>query len=159
MDGEGVSSLEPDEPTPSEGGAGDDGVGDDGVAWGPFLAQVAGAADLCRKPYRHALRFSGAVPDPAADETDLCLLIEARDPDGARDPAADLELEIYRSGSAINLMLARSDSDTAPLLWQGQHAVWMDAQSGARCAAPQDGAPLEALARRIRALVALDPQG
>ncbi|WP_369818613.1 hypothetical protein [Synechococcus sp. MIT S9504] len=40
-----------------------------------------------------------------------------------------------------------------PLLWHGQHPVWMDGDTGKRCSAPNDGAPLEALARRLRALL------
>jgi hypothetical protein len=124
--------------------------------WGPFLAQLAGAADLCLRPCRHAVRFNAPPPASPAEVSDLSLLIEARQPDGSRAPAADLDLEIYRSGSTINLMLGRREPETAPLLWQGQHPVWMDAATGGRCQPPADGAPLEALARRIRALVALE---
>jgi len=38
------------------------------------------------------------------------------------------------------------------MLWQGSHPVWMDGQ-GLRCERPPDGAQLEALARRLRALL------
>lgn len=121
--------------------------------WAPFLAQLAAAADLCLKPRRHAARFSGQSPEAEGFCSDLCLRIEARDPDGCRWPEGDLELEIYRSGSDLNLMLSSLADEEAPLLWHGQHAVWMHSSSGQRCERPQDGAPLEALARRIRALV------
>lgn len=127
--------------------------------WGPFLAQLAAAADLCLKPRRHAVLFSEPPTSTPATACDLLLRIEAREPDGARAEAGDLELEIYRSGRQIHLMLASCHPETAPLLWQGPHPVWMDASSGERCAPPLDGARLEALARRIRALVALDPAG
>jgi hypothetical protein len=121
----------------------------------PFLAQVAAAADLCLKPCRHGVRFRDPEPAAAAP-TDCCLRIEARDPAGGRCEDADVELEIYRSGSELNLMLSRCADPEAPLLWHGSHAVWMDGASGERCSRPADGAALEALARRIRALVSGD---
>ena len=118
-----------------------------------FLADLAKAADLCLKPYRHALRFSGEPPTNIGDCSDCALLIEARDGDGVRMPEHDLELEIYRSGADLNLMLTRLGDDALPLLWHGSHAVWMQATSGERCERPADGAPFEALCRRIRALL------
>ncbi len=119
-----------------------------------FLAQVAAAADLCLRPWRHGVRLRD--PEPAAAPTDCCLRIEARAADGTRCEAGDVELEIYRSGAELNLMLSRCADADAPLLWHGSHAVWMDGTSGERCGRPGDGAALEALARRIRALVAGD---
>jgi hypothetical protein len=118
-----------------------------------FLADLAKAADLCLKPYRHALRFSGEPPTNIGNCSDCALLIEARDGDGVRMPEHDLELEIYRSGADFNLMLTRLGDDALPLLWHGSHAVWMQATSGERCERPADGAPFEALCRRIRALL------
>lgn len=116
-----------------------------------FLADVAKAADLCLKPWRHAVRFKGDSPS----DTELCsdceLLIEARDAEGVRVPERDLELEIYRSGEDLNLMLSVVSDEAAPLLWHGSHPVWMQATSGERCERPADGAPLEALCRRLRA--------
>lgn len=122
-------------------------------AWQPFLTDLARAADLCLKPWRHGLRFRGAEPTEIADCSDCCLLIEARDADGQRQPAMDLELEIYRSGSELNLMLSRIADEQAPILWHGNHPVWMQAASGERCERPVDGAPLEAFCRRVRALL------
>ena len=112
---------------------------------------VAAAADLCRKPLRHGVVFSSEPGEP-----DCCLRLEARSPDGERLAAEDLELEIFRSGSGANrslhLTLAWLLDDTRPMLWQGNHGVWMDA-TGNRCERPADGVPLEALARRLRALL------
>ena len=122
-----------------------------------FLADIAKAADLCFKPYRHALRFSGEPPTSMGEFSDCALLIEARDPDGARQPERDLELEIYRSGADLNLMVSWVSDEEAPLLWHGSHAVWMQASSGERCERPSDGAPLEALCRRLRAILVSDP--
>ena len=115
-----------------------------------LLQQLAAAAELCLKPQRYGARF---LDQPVAGSFDCCVRLEARDPAGERQGAADLELEIYRSGSSLNLMLSWSDQPLAPLLWHGQHPVWMDANSGERCERPPDGAPLEALARRVRALL------
>ena len=114
---------------------------------------VAAAADLCRKPWRHAV-----LPLDDAQRCDDCnLRLEVRQADGERYPAADLEIEIYRSGDDLNLTLAWCHDQQRPLLWQGSHPVWMEPESGLRCERPVDGAPLEALARRLRALlVSLD---
>jgi hypothetical protein len=122
---------------------------------------VAAAADLCRKPLRHAVVLpdpadAGAAADEAGDSLDLCLRLEARTAEGERVPAENLELEIYRSGDALNLTLAWYHRDDQPLLWQGSHPVWMDGATGLRCSCPPDGEPLEALARRLRALLRPD---
>ena len=121
--------------------------------WQPFLTDLARAADLCLKPWRHALRFSGEAPSQIGDCSDCSLRIEARDADGQRQPERDLELEIYRSGSDLNLMLSHIDDEQAPMLWHGNHPVWMQSASGERCERPVDGAPLEAFCRRVRALL------
>ncbi len=110
---------------------------------------VAAAADLCRKPLRHAVLPLGDDPTPY----ECCLRLEARSADGVRCGQEDLELEIFRSGDALNLSLAWCQDPSRPLLWHGSHPVWMDAETGLRCERPQDGAPLEALARRLRALL------
>jgi hypothetical protein len=117
------------------------------------LAQlVAAAADLCRKPLRHGVVLTSAPGDP-----DCSLRLEARDSDAGRLGEHDLELEIYRSGTSpqasLHLTLAWLHDDSRPMLWQGQHPVWMDPH-GQRCERPADGLPLEALARRLRALLA-----
>lgn len=115
--------------------------------------QVARAADLCLKPLRHAVRYNGDPATTAADCGDCCLLIEARDGQGMRQPASDLELEIYRSGGELNLMLSWVVDQQAPMLWHGSHPVWMHGDTGLRCERPVGGAPLEALCRRVRALL------
>ena len=110
---------------------------------------IAAAADVCSKPYLHAvLSAEDATPE------DYQARIECRNGEGERMRALDLELEIYRSGVELNLTLAWADQPDRPMLWHGQHPVWMDGESGKRCSAPADGATLEALARRLRALLA-----
>ena len=122
---------------------------------------IAAAADVCRKPLRHAVVLLDADhPDQPIGLADLLdrgdemrLRLECRDQDGVRWADQDLELELYRSGDDLNLMLGWWDQPDRPLLWQGQHPVWMDGNTGQRCSAPQDAAPLEALTRRLRALL------
>lgn len=124
---------------------------------------IAAAADVCRKPLRHAVVLMDEVPlDESSALSPHCLLnkgvdlrfrLECREPQGSRCPGEDLELEMYRSGDDLNLMLGWWEQPERPLLWHGQHPVWMDGHSGQRCAAPKDASPLEALARRLRALL------
>ena len=128
-----------------------------------FAALICSAADVCRKPLIHALvqvdqQFSSdhnqrSINDALGEMVDLRARLECRDSDGHRCHEHDLELEIYPSGDDLNLMLSWWNQEERPLLWQGQHPVWMDGETGKRCAAPADGAPLEALARRLRALI------
>jgi hypothetical protein len=113
---------------------------------------VAAAADLCRKPLRHAV--IDAMPEGSdAEQTDRCLHLVARSIQGERLPQEDLELEIYRSGGELNLTLAWLGFEERPVLWHGSHPVWMDGTTGQRCERPDGGAQLEALARRLRALL------
>ena len=130
----------------------------------PSLAVlICSAANVCRKPLIHALvpvdqQLSAdqeSISKTASLETmtDLRARLECRDPDGTRCSEQDLELEIYQSGDDLNLMLSWWNQTDRPLLWHGQHPVWMDGDTGKRCSAPNDGAPLEALARRLRALL------
>ena len=125
---------------------------DSALAQADLRQLVAAAADLCRKPMRH-----GVVLTSAADDPDCSLRLEARDPAAGRLQEHDLELEIYRSGTrpqaSLHLTLAWLHDDSRPMLWQGQHPVWMDPH-GQRCDRPADGLPLEALARRLRVLLA-----
>lgn len=112
--------------------------------------KVAAAADLCRQPLLHAVV-------PKQIEAQECSLhLQARDAAGERRPEEDLELEIYLSGGDRHLMLSWPQRPERPLLWQGQHPVWMDGDSGLRCERPDGGAEIEALGRRLRALLTPD---
>lgn len=137
-------------PWPEAGGANTD-----------LLRLVAAAADLCRKPLRHAVIDADTGGTAArewatasAEGLDRCLRLQVRNAEGERLPQEDLDLEIYRSGTDLHLTLAWSCFEERPMLWQGGHPVWMDGASGARCERPEGGVPLEALARRLRALLA-----
>lgn len=127
------------------------------------LEALARAADLCHPPWQHAVRVVNPEtqgPDEAVSPgrvvLDLPLRLEARDGDGSRRPEHDLELELYRSGASLNLMLIRVQDEEAPILWHGNHPLWIQAADGRPCERPPDGAPLEALCRRVRALLSGD---
>ena len=68
----------------------------------------------------------------AAELDDLNVRIECRDGDGQRRPDRDIELEIYRSGDEINLMLSWWISPIGPC--SGMAAIpygWMENQGNA----------------------------
>jgi len=116
-----------------------------------LLVLIAKTADVCRRPWSHAV----VLVDPAAEAEldDLHVRIECRDAEGQRQTDLDLELEVYRSGTEINLMLGWWDQPDRPLLWHGRHPVWMNGESGERCSAPTDANSMEALGRRLRSLL------
>ncbi|TWB95249.1 hypothetical protein FB106_102287 [Synechococcus sp. Ace-Pa] len=117
---------------------------------GALCRRVAAAADLCLKPHLHAVVAGDGFGE---EQLDCTLRIQPRSSDGTRLPLDDIELEIYRSGEDLHLMLSWPAQPQQPMLWQGNHPVWMDGESGLRCERPDCGAPLEALARRLRALL------
>ncbi len=120
-----------------------------------WLVFVAAAADLCLKPWKHSVvyqNWNANEPIQEDQAIELVLRVECRSQEGVRHSENDLELEIYRSGDELNLILGWCNQLDRPILWQGQHSVWMDANNGKRCQAPSSGANLEALARRLRAL-------
>ena len=123
------------------------------LGWERLCQLVAAAADLCLMPQLHSVKPLDNPPEgPEADE--WCLRIQPRQPDGQRLSEADIELEIFRSGEDLHLMMGWPEQPERPLLWHGQHTIWMDGSSGERCEPPPGGEALEALARRLRALLA-----
>ena len=134
-----------------------------------WVSTIASAADLCLKPWLHAVVLSdiNGLQENQTDlmqalvddqPIDLLLRIECRNREGDRQPERDLELEIYRSGDQLNLMLSWSNQPDMPLLWQGLHPVWMDGSTGSRCSSPKDASPIEAFARRLRSLFVLSEE-
>lgn len=113
-------------------------------------ATIAAAADLCLKPWRHAVIPVDADQD---NNGEIHVRLEARSAQGERRPDHDLELEIYRSGRDLHVMVSWCQPPERPMLWHGRHPVWMDGDQGQRCERPLDGPPLEAFARRLRALL------
>lgn len=126
--------------------------------------RIAAAADLCLKPHRHAVvgaiasggsSNDGSVFQESGDPGDCCLRLQTRGINGERLPLHDIELELYRSGNDLHMMLSWPEQPEQPMLWHGQHSVWMDGDTGLRSERPPAGASLEALARRLRAVLSL----
>jgi hypothetical protein len=128
------------------------------------LEALAGVADHCLAPFRHAVRLLDSEALPADGYAgipmvplDRPLRLEARASTGERCPEQDLDLEIYRSGSVHNLMLSRVLDAQAPILWHGSHAVWLHPEDGQPCDRPPDrGMAMEGFCRRLRALISSD---
>ncbi len=124
---------------------------------------VASAADVCFKPWIHAVVFCDQANYMGktncskeinkSEKIDFSMRIECRDREGKRFPEYDLELEIFRSGKELNLMINWIGVDARPMLWQGKCSIWMDGISGKRCAVPDDGIKIESFARRLRSLL------
>ena len=120
-----------------------------------ILSSVAGAADICLKPWKHSVLDNGHQTEEISFENkdfELLLRIECRNKEGIRHPKNDLDLELYQSGSELNLTLCWTAQPEKPILWHGHHSIWMDGETGIRCQTPVDGYLLESLARRLRAL-------
>ena len=112
-----------------------------------LIAEVAKAADLCMKPYVHAVFLENQLDD---DSDDLIFKIQSRNIDGEREESMDIELEVYKSGNDVNMTISWKSLIDRPILWQGKHAVWMDSSSGVQCETPSYGKLFESLARRLR---------
>ncbi len=127
---------------------------------------IAKAADICLKPWRHAVvllndkceidfKVNNLEFKNIDDLIDITVRIESRDSEGTRCPERDLELEIYRSGQDVNLMLSWCSQPEGPMLWYGKHPLWMDGITGKKCEVPIHGEFIEAFARRLKALFQL----
>ena len=120
-----------------------------------FSKLVAVTADLCFKPWKHAVVNQSLIENESIqpdDQIELVFHIECRSIEGKRNTDNDLELELYRSGEDLNLMIGWCNQLDQPILWQGHHSVWFDASTGKRTQVPKNGEPLESFARRLRAL-------
>ena len=116
-----------------------------------LIAEVAKAADLCMKPYVHSVFLENHL-DNDNDLEDLTFKIQCRNLDGERQDSMDIELDVYKSGTEVNMTISWKSLIDRPILWQGKHAVWMDSSSGMQCDTPSDGKLFESLARRLRTI-------
>ena len=116
--------------------------------------EVAQSADLCMKPWKHAVFNQTNLENielESIELDELIFLIECRCPDGVRNAGRDLQLEIYKSGVDVIIMLSLNEDKESPILWQGKHSFWMDGITGKRCNPPLENQQIESLARRLRA--------
>ena len=114
-----------------------------------LIAEVAKAADICMKPYVHSVSLENQLDDGSLLD-DLIFKIQRRNTEGEREDFMDIELEVYKSGSEVNMTISWKSLIDRPILWQGKHAVWMDSSSGVQCETPSYGKLFESLARRLR---------
>ena len=123
---------------------------------------VASAADISLKPWMHSVvdQSNSSEKNNHPDKVlDVSFRIECRSKEGVRYPINDLELEVFRSGNDLNLILSWCNKEDASILWQGRNSVWMDPVSGQRCQVPIEDSNLERLARRLRSLfISSEPQ-
>ncbi len=114
---------------------------------------IAASADHCIKPWKHSVVNNTFNAD--IDELnqflpeEINVRIECRSLEGTRHPENDLELEIYKSGNDMNLMLSWVNKPNNPILWQGKHSFWIDSTNGIKCDPPPEFEPLELLARKL----------
>ena len=121
-----------------------------------FFSEIARAADLSLKPWKHSIVYKDDSIDIFSDDfNELIVCLECRDIDGERCSQNDLEIEIFRSGADLNITIAWLEFPQRPILWQGKHSLWMNATNGKRSSAPVEGEALEAFARRLRAICSM----
>lgn len=115
---------------------------------------IAKAADICMKPSMHSVVSQNTDNKHTLDDhiDELFLRIESRDSKGIRNPENDIELEIYKSGKEVNLMMIWIERNDELILWQGSHSMWMDVNTGIKVESPPDALVLESLARKIRSI-------
>ena len=119
-----------------------------------FLTEIAKAADICMKPWKHSVLLDEDISQEQISDnqfSELIVRVECRDSNGERYSEKDIEIEIFRSGSELNITLAWHKFPLRPILWQGKHSLWMDAETGKKSPPPLQGESFEALARRLRA--------
>jgi hypothetical protein len=96
-----------------------------------------------------AFRFTGRFINEDATPEDCHLEIFARDDHGNLVSDWNLGIEIYTVGVQLSLVIERLQKNEYPILWHGQHSVWMDAETGSRVDCPIEGESLEQMANRL----------
>lgn len=93
--------------------------------------------------------YTGKVISDRDDINDCELLLLARTIQGDSIPQASIKLEVVKVGARHSITAEYSDLEALPILWQGEHAVWMDGDTGKTVSCPPEGRELERLARGI----------
>ena len=95
------------------------------------------------------LIYTGKVVSDSDDIDDCELCLFARDIQGSPLPQEAISLEILKVGEQRSITAEYPEQETIPILWYGQHALWMDGETGKTVGAPMEGIGLERLARGI----------
>ncbi len=121
-----------------------------------LFSEIAKSTELCFEPWKYSVVYlsgSSSSPELDKDNPELLLRIECRDKTGKRFLDNDIEVEIFKSGVDINITLYWRQEEDYPILWHGNHSVWMEGLTGKLCSTPECGSSLEALARRLKTLL------
>ena len=122
-----------------------------------FLSEVARASDLSLKPWKHSVFCNSDIDSKGKYDfniSELILRVECRTAEGIRFPSRDLEIEIFNSGLTLNLTISFINNESFPILWHGNHSVWMNPDTGAKIKPPSNNDEIESLARRLRSSLA-----
>ena len=95
------------------------------------------------------LVYSGKVISDSEDQDDCELCLFARDLSGEPLPEYAINLEIVKVGEQRSITAEYPEQEDLPILWYGQHALWMDGVTGQTVGCPTSGIRLERLARGI----------
>ena len=95
------------------------------------------------------LIYTGKVVSDSDDIDDCELCLFARDIQGSPLPQEAISLEILKVGEQRSITAEYPEQEIIPILWYGQHALWMDGETGKTVGAPMEGIGLERLARGI----------
>ena len=95
------------------------------------------------------LIYTGKLVSDSEDIDDCELCLFARSSQGEPLPNKAINLEIMRVGEQRSITAEYPEQENLPILWYGQHAVWMDGETGKTVTAPIEGIGLERLARGI----------
>ena len=112
----------------------------------PFILEVA--LQISRLSFPNLI-YTGQVVSESEDINDCELSLVARAPHGDPAPQASITLEIVRVGLQRSITVEYPGVESIPILWYGQHPVWMDGDSGITVPCPPQGIRVERFARGI----------
>lgn len=95
------------------------------------------------------LIYSGKVVSEGDDIDDCELCLFARNTLGEPLTQEAINLEIMKVGEHRSITAEYPEQEALPILWYGQHAVWMDGATGQTVTGPINGAGLERLVRGL----------
>ena len=114
---------------------------------------IAKSSDLTNKPFVHSVVKIEGEYEIGEEDIDLTVNIFCRDKEGKRLEIYDLELELFKSNQELVLVISKLNFPNEPILWCGVKTLWMDSNSGKKCAPPRYSSRLENLANRIKSFI------